>query len=381
MAKSDVLIIGGGVIGLITAITLAQTGARVTIVDAEINAGSTSNAGSLHVQMQSRFIRLFPELAPNVEAALPLYKQATESWAQLEQQLGPFDLVRKGGLMLAESAEQMVFLEQKSRREAAKGIDVALLDRSDLDKIAPWVGPQIIGAEICYNEGKLNPLLANTRLLARCKALGIERIKDRIERLEEAGHAVTAIGRKAVYSAREVVVSAAWGSGEVVSAFGINIPTVAEPLHMNITEACDQRIETLVQHAERPITLKQFATGQIVIGGGWPAKGLGTNTVPQVSASSMLGNVGLAARLVPAIGTLRIIRTWAGMNTTADGGSIIGRLPGSTRVIMAIPGDAGYTLGPLVAEAAASVVLGLDPPFDIRPFDPARFGAFGASSA
>ncbi|MFT5345992.1 MAG: glycine/D-amino acid oxidase-like deaminating enzyme, partial [Dinoroseobacter sp.] len=280
MAKSDVLIIGGGVIGLITAITLAQTGARVTIVDAEINAGSTSNAGSLHVQMQSRFIRLFPELAPNVEAALPLYKQATESWAQLEQQLGPFDLVRKGGLMLAESAEQMVFLEQKSRREAAKGIDVALLDRSDLDKIAPWVGPQIIGAEICYNEGKLNPLLANTRLLARCKALGIERIKDRIERLEEAGHAVTAIGRKAVYSAREVVVSAAWGSGEVVSAFGINIPTVAEPLHMNITEACDQRIETLVQHAERPITLKQFATGQIVIGGGWPAKGLGTNTVP-----------------------------------------------------------------------------------------------------
>ena len=140
MAKSDVLVIGGGVIGLITAITLAQTGARVTIVDAEINAGSTSNAGSLHVQMQSRFIRLFPELAPNVEAALPLYKQATESWAQLEQQLGPFDLVRKGGLMLAESAEQMAFLEQKSRREAAKGIDVALLDRSDLDKIAPCLG-------------------------------------------------------------------------------------------------------------------------------------------------------------------------------------------------------------------------------------------------
>jgi len=374
MAKSDVLVIGGGVIGLITAITLAQTGARVTIIDAEMNAGSTSNAGSLHVQMQSRFLRLFPELAPNVEAALPLYKRATESWAQLEEQLGPFDLVRKGGLMLAESAEQMAFLEQKSRREAAKGIDVALLDRSDLDKIAPWVGPQIIGAEICYNEGKLNPLLANTRLHARCKALGIERIKDRIVHLEETGQTVTATGRKGVYAAREAVVSAAWGSGGIVSAFGVNIPTVAEPLHMNITEACDQRIETLVQHAERPITLKQFATGQIVIGGGWSAKGLGSDTVPQVTASSMLGNVGLAARLVPAIANLRIIRTWAGMNTTADGGSIIGPLPGSSRVTMAIAGDAGYTLGPLVAEAAASTVLGKEPPFDIRPFDPARFG-------
>jgi len=378
MAKSDVLVIGGGVIGLLTAITLAQTGARVTIVDAEMNAGSTSNAGSLHVQMQSRFIRLFPELAPNVEVALPLYKQATERWAQLEEDLGPFDLVRKGGLMLAESTEQMAFLEQKSQREAAKGIDVGLLDRSDLDKIAPWIGPQIIGAEICYNEGKLNPLLVNTRLLARCRTLGIQRFKDTIEHLEETRQNVTATGRKGIYSAHEVVVSAAWGSGGVVTALGVNIPTVAEPLHMNITEACDQKIETLVQHAERPITLKQSSTGQIVIGGGWPAKGLGSETIPQVSVTSMLGNVGLAAQLIPAIAALRIIRTWAGMNTTADGGSIIGHLPGSSRVTMAVPGDAGYTLGPLVAEAAACIVLGKNPPFDICPFTPARFGASSA---
>ena len=56
------------------ALQLARQGARVTLVDAGENAGSTANAGSLHVQMQSRFIRLYPDHAPNVERALPFYR-------------------------------------------------------------------------------------------------------------------------------------------------------------------------------------------------------------------------------------------------------------------------------------------------------------------
>ena len=87
----------------------------------------------------------------------------------------------------------------------------------------------------------------------------------------------------------------------------------------------------------------------------------------------MLGNVALAARLVPSIGGMRVIRTWAGMNTTVDGASVIGALPGHERVIMAIPGDAGYTLGPLVARLASASVLGSDLAAEATRFSPARF--------
>ena len=145
MPAGDVLIVGGGIVGLMTAIELAEAGARVTVVDAGQNAGSTANAGSLHVQMQSRFIRLYPEHAPNVEAALPIYKQSADLWVRLEQRLGPFDLVRKGGLMLAEGDRQMAFLEQKARKEAKKGLDVTLLDRTALDKVAPWLAQSACG--------------------------------------------------------------------------------------------------------------------------------------------------------------------------------------------------------------------------------------------
>ena len=110
--------------------------------------------------------------------------------------------------------------------------------------------------------------------------------------------------------------------------------------------------------------------------GGWPADDHGTDAVPWSSAPDpLVGNVALAARLAPAIGAQRVIRTWTGMNTTAGGSSIIDRLPGAERVVMAVPGDAGYTLAPPVARMAASIVTGRGPLADPTPCSPARFAA------
>lgn len=373
--RPDVLIVGGGVAGLVTAIRLAEGGARVVLIDSGENAGTWANAGSLHVQMQSRFMRLYPDQVPQVEASLPLYRAAAEEWVRLDALDGPFELVRKGGLMLAEGEDQLRFLEGKAKRESARGLSVEILDRPALDRMAPWLGSQILGAELCRDEGKLNPLIANARFQARAVALGIRRITDRIDAIEDAGTHVRATGASGAYEAAEAVVAAGWGAGAVVRGLGVAIPSRAEPLHMNITEAAAPRIGQLIQHAERSITLKQLGGGQIVIGGGWPAGDRGREMPPLVLAESFLGNVALAARLVPAIGGLRVIRTWAGMNTTIDGASVIGRLPSCPRVVMALPGDAGYTLGPLVAAMAAAIVLGRVPPADVAPYAPERFAA------
>lgn len=375
MAKIDLLIVGGGVVGLTAAIAAAEQGSRVTVIDAAINAGSTANAGSLHVQMQSRFIRLYPDQAPDVEASLPLYVEAVREWERLDAELGPFELVRKGGLMLAESPEQMAFLEQKAERERRRGLRVDLLDRPALDRLAPWLGAQIVGAELCHDEGKLNPLVANRMLRQRAIGLGVKFQTGRASELV-CGSAVTVhCADGAHYSADRVIVAAAWGAGDLVKSLGLNLPVSAEPLHMNITEAGVGQIHHLVQHAERSITLKQFGSGQIVIGGGWPARDRGNDQVPAVLADSVLGNVALAARLVPAIRNLRVLRTWAGMNTTMDGLSLLGSVPGAERVILAVPGDAGYTLGPLCGKTAAGLALGKTLPSELQRYSPRRFTA------
>ena len=55
---------------------------------------------------------------------------------------------------------------------------------------------------------------------------------------------------------------------------------------MNITEATEPLIHHMVQHADRPITLKQLAAGMVVIGGGWPATLAGAERASRRSSST-----------------------------------------------------------------------------------------------
>ena len=372
MADSlDLLVIGGGITGQCAALAAAQAGARVAIVDMARNAGSHANAGSLHVQMQSRFLRLNPHLAGNLEDSLPLYLAAVRAWDALDATLGGVEMSRDGGLMLAESPAQMAFLCGKAEREARKGLSVDILERDALMRIAPYLGSDIAGAEICRDEGKLNPLVANRKMEVRLAGLGVARHRDRI-RAVEPGHPPAATGR-ARYEAARILVAAAWGAEALMAGLGLRLPTPPEPLHMNITEAGTYAIRHLVQHAERSITLKQFQTGQVVIGGGWPATAGPDDAIPTTLRGSMVGNVALAARIAPGIGGLRVLRTWAGLNTPVDGKATIGPLAPGGSLHLALPGDAGYTLGPVVGQAAAALALGLDPPIDPAPYAPSRW--------
>lgn len=370
MPASDVVVVGGGIVGVTAAIEAAGAGASVTVIDRGFNAGSFANAGSLHVQLQSRFIRLYPDKAPNVEASLPLYLEAVREWDRLDAVYGPFELVRDGGLMLAEDEAQMRFLEAKAARERARGLAVELLDRRALERIAPFLGRQIVGAELCRDEGKLNPLVANARLKREARRRGVQLVRDRVTAIEADG---TVRAEGGVHPGRQVILAAAWGAGSLLAPLGLDVPTRAEPLHMNITEAGAPAIGHLIQHAERSITLKQFKSGQIVIGGGWPADGRGDDLVPSVLFPSLLGNVALAARLAPGLSRLRILRSWAGMNTTIDGRTVLGRMDAASPIVLALPGDAGYTLGPLVGKAAAAIAGGSRPDFDARGLSPDRF--------
>jgi len=96
-----------------------------------------------------------------------------------------------------------------------------------------------------------------------------------------------------------------------------------------------------------------------------------------VEPSSLIGNVTLAQHVVPRIGHLRLLRSWAGINTTVDGRSVLGGIAKAPGVVFALPGDAGYTLGPLCARIAADLALGRRPTVDPAPYSPARFGRHG----
>jgi len=142
---------------------------------------------------------------------------------------------------------------------------------------------------------------------------------------------------------------------------------------MNITEPMAPVVDHLIQHSELPMTLKQFGTGQIVIGGGWPAHVSGPEDFPTVQAASIIGSATLANHLVPAIGPARIIRTWAGVTTTVDGRSVLGPASGVPHLFLALPSFGGYTLGPLIARLVADSVMGRRPCVDLALYSIDRF--------
>ncbi|MGE0239591.1 MAG: NAD(P)/FAD-dependent oxidoreductase [Parvibaculaceae bacterium] len=373
--EADVAVIGGGIVGSCLAGFLAEEGLGVALVDDGRIGGTHANAGSLHVQMQSRFMRLYPQNVPGMERQLPLYPRAVAFWQAFERKLGAdFDLKLTGGLMVAESADQLDFLAAKARRESALGLAVDILDRAALDRIAPYFGPAVVGAEICFDEGKLNPLLCNAAIRRWLLASGVTVIAgETVERIARAGNGFAVATGRGTVTAGRLAIAAASGSRPLAAMLGVNIPAEAEPLHMNITEATAPLIGHLVQHADRMITLKQFATGQIVIGGGWPAHLAGDRRHPTVDLTSLIGNLALARHVVPRLASLHIIRNWAGVNTAVDGKGVLGavaRIPG---LFTAIPGDAGYTLGPYSAQLVAQVMTGRRPDEDLAPYSPDRF--------
>lgn len=377
LADIDVLVIGGGVVGSCLAGFLAEEGIGVGVIDDGRIGGSNANAGSLHAQLQSRFMRLYPENVPGLERQLPFYPKAVRFWQALQAKLGAdFDLKMTGGFMVAESREQLDFLRLKAARERVFGLEVEILDRAGLDRVAPYFGPAMVGAELCANEGKLNPLLCNAAIRRWIRDSGVVLLEGESAgpiRREGRGFCVET-GRGPIKAGR-VVLAAGSHSTALAAGLGVDIPARPEPLHMNITEPAGPLIGHLIQHADRMITLKQFGTGQIVIGGGWPAHLVGEKSYPMVELASMIGNAALAQHIVPAIAPLRVIRTWAGINTSVDGRGVLGEIGKMPGLFTAIPGDAGYTLGPLSAHIVVQLMLGRDPGDDVSLFSPDRFAA------
>ncbi len=232
----------------------------------------------------------------------------------------------------------------------------------------------MIGAELCANEGKLNPLLCNAAIRGWAAGQGVALLEhEAVTRImrEAAGFVVTTA--RGTIRAGRVVLATGSATRALAAGMGVTIPATPEPLHMNITEPAPPLIFHLIQHAERPITMKQFGTGQVVIGGGWPAWLAGERQHPTVALASLIGNTALAQHILPAIAPLRVIRTWAGVNTSVDGAGVLGEVGGVPGLFIAIPGDAGYTLGPLSARLVADSMLGRRPDEDLSPYSPDRF--------
>ncbi len=377
--KADILIIGGGAMGAATALPLAHAGFDTLLVDIGAVNSQTSgaNAGSLHVQLTSKdFGARAGGGSKRVADALRLNKESVRIWGEIAAS-ADCDLEYKigGGIMVAESDEQLRYLESKIALERSHGIDSELLTRADLRRHAPYVAEFMAGAALCRDEGKINPLLATDLLVRQAQACGARILPHTgVTGLQPTAGGYEATTENCNIFSKQVINAAGVWSPAIAAMLGIELPVTAAPLQMLVTEPVEHFIPHLVAHAGRHLTLKQAANGGIMIGGAWPAAFDPVTAQYGVLRESVEGNLWVAHRIVPSLGHFRLLRAWAAMNVLTDGAPIIGPVPGHPgfHVVVSV---SGYTLAPVLGRLVAEYIATGKPFLDIAPYSITRFGA------
>ncbi|MDU8944233.1 NAD(P)/FAD-dependent oxidoreductase [Ovoidimarina sediminis] len=369
--NADIVIIGGGIVGLMTARLLAREGADVLLIEAgDLGAeASGANAGSIHLQIQyPEFVSYGEDWARAYTPCLRFLKTSLALWQDLPGELwADLGVTLAGGLIAARTEAQMAHIRAKSVIEAEAGIETRILGRDDLLRLAPYLSSDAIGGGFCPLEGKANPLQvtphlagsaaeAGARIVTHTRVTGIAR---------QTGAYVVETPRGAVRTGRIVNAAGAF-AGRIGAMLGTHLDIDGFPLQVTVTEPVAAFIPHLVYSAAGKLSLKQLANGGCVIGGGWPARERG-NGVLVTDPKSLSGNMGMAAGVVPAIAASRALRSWtAWVNGTPDWRPILGEDPNAPGVIHALFPWVGFSAGPMTATVAAALALGRPSPVGLK---------------
>ena len=375
-AETDVLVVGGGITGCAAAYYLAKAGAGVTLVERhDLNTqASGRNAGGLHGQIQHEpFLELGEDWAREFGPTLPLLRDAVELWRGLPEELGAdLEVNICGGLLVAANESQLRDIERKAAIERSFGADVEVLDRADLQRVAPYVSERMAGGLLCELEGKANPLLAVPALARAAVAHGAELLLETtVLSVERAGHGFTVETSAGQIGCGRIIDCVGAEVGRVPGLTGAGLPVESWPIQVSVTEAVQPLVSHLVYFAQERLTLKQAKVGSLLIGGGWPAR-VDRRGRLAVDLDSLGPNLRQAVEVVPQIAGASLLRTWAGICPgLADQRPVIGEVaPGA---FVAMFPFLGFTGGPLAGRLVAQLALGEDPGRDLAPFSPSRF--------
>ncbi len=359
----DVAVIGAGVMGASTALFLARGGMRVALIDRGglCREASGVNAGTLTLHM--------------TRAALIPYAQAGwRMWTTAEEWLGgSVDAVPTAGLALAFSDAECEVLERRAAVRREHGADIRIVDPQRALEVEPGLNPALLKAAYCETDGYASAYLTGRVFHQALKRAGVTMIEQRpVQGIDagDGGFTVRGADGKICAATRIVLAGGVW-LGQMLAWLGVTIAVKCLINQLIVTERLRPVMRTVLSVASGLLSLKQFANGTVLIGGGWqglgdPTRG-GVETVPD----NLIGNMRLARFTVPALAEARIARIWLGLEAeTADALPMLGPVPGVPDAYVIGSVHSGYTSGPCMGKLLAEHMLGAPPALPL--FDPAR---------
>ena len=358
----DVIVIGGGVMGCLTALNLLEAGARVLLLERQWAGREASWAGGGIVSP------LYPwRYGPPVQA-LAAWSQGfyPRLGAQLAEQTGIDPEVSACGLMWLDHAEQ----DQALRWAAEHGQPLRRVDADFIYRQVPALAPG-------YQSALWQDDLANVRnprlmaaLLARLQAdrnFTLMQQCAATELLVDAGRVEGVLTSTGVYRAGAVVLAAGAWSGEWLASLGLELPVKPVKGQMQLYRCEPDWLPSMVLHEGRYAIPRR--DGHVLIGSTLEHSGFDASTTREGFASLRES----AVKLLPKLAEQQPVGQWAGLRPgSPDGVPYIGEVPGASGLwLNAGHYRNGLVLAPASCRLAADLILNRSPDIDPAPYAPA----------
>ncbi|WP_406691388.1 FAD-binding oxidoreductase [Saccharopolyspora sp. ID03-671] len=363
-AAAEVVVVGGGAVGVSTAFHLAEAGADVLLLERdELGSGSTSKAAGgvraqfsdpVNIELGQRSLRAFEDFA--------------------RRPGGDIDLKQQGYLFLLSDPADVAAFEGSVALQNSLGVPSRMLTVAEACELSPLVSPEgLLAAAFSPTDGHCTPegVVQGYARAAREHGAVLRRGVS-VTGIETRGGEISGVltDQGEVRTSTVVCAAGAW-SAEVGELAGVRLPVRPLRRQILVTEPMPDLPPKL------PFTI-DFATSfyfheegpGLLVGMSDPDEEFGFRLGTD---DRWLGRLSEAvARRAPRVAEAGVAHGWAGLyEITPDHNALVGN---SGRFFYATGFSGhGFLQSPAVGEVMRDLVLGRTPPIDVSGLDVRRF--------
>ena len=367
----DVLIVGGGVIGLSLAWELSQHGAKVCVVDRRQFGMEASWAGAGMIPPGPASLGISGATsvrATPFEQLAGLSQQLHQKWHERLLELTGIDneYCRDGAVHLAFTEDEARVLDAKAARWGELGIEYREIDATGVGELEPCLASQAAKyARVYHLPGETS--LRNPRhlraVLTACQMAGVNlRSGIAVQKFEGSDNRLThAMTSEGPISADHFCLAAGSWSGQLVAGLGFELPVRPVRGQIVLLNGNVGLIRRTINVGPRYFVPRR--DGRLLVGSTQDDAGF----LKENTAAGVGELMRFAQTIAPEVGELAIETCWSGLRPgTPDDLPYLGPMPAHKNGWVATGHfRSGLQLSPATAVVMRALILGQASPVDV----------------
>ena len=377
MKNPDAIVIGAGLVGACSALSLVNAGLRVLVLDRGPVASGTTGAGEGNI--------LVSDKEPSPELTLAL--RSRDAWFEVNTDIGGgFELEAKGGVVISRSQGGIANLKKLSAQQASCGIEVVELDAKGIREIEPHISNSVEYAVLYPQDAQCQPMLAAAQIMRAVRKRGGAFIQgENVKSINtKSGKVVGLSTDKATYQSPIIVNATGTWAGAIAEMAGSYLPIMPRRGFILVTAPAPKIVHHKVYDADyvanvassdadlqSSAVVEGTESGTILIGASRERVGFKSDL--DVAVLRQLARQAIS--LFPILSNIPLLRAYRGFRPYApDHLPVIGEDANVLGLWHAAGHEgAGIGLAPATGELIAAQITGRKTFMDPTPFSPKRF--------